>query len=373
MAEQKHTNYTGGPAWEGGMPSGSSSSSSGGGGPAEEVLGYSELFSGMLEAQAASYEMAAEAAIKMSEYNTSQFNKWAVMAGNAALSGQQLANQAMRDAYYGNLARVDPNWNENVLGTEREVISTINAAAEEYLTGELPQDVQNEIERMRAELGIMGGQFGGGHSAANYATARDLGLTSLQLQQYGLGLKGDVMTLASRYGGDVLKFMPPMADPTSLYSTNLSLLAGGGQINPTQALTTAANVGMFNAEMAWNAELSALNAGMDLFSTMKVHEANMAMANAQKTAGIFGGIGSGIGAGIGAYAAFSAISDRRLKRNVRKLGKLLGFNLYSFRYLWSDRRHVGFMAQEVQKTRPDAVFRIGKFLAINYGRLLAGG
>ncbi len=49
-------------------------------------------------------------------------------------------------------------------------------------------------------------------------------------------------------------------------------------------------------------------------------------------------------------------SDRRLKTGVVWLATLEnGFNLYKFRYLWSEVEYVGVMAQEVLATRPDAV------------------
>ena len=49
-------------------------------------------------------------------------------------------------------------------------------------------------------------------------------------------------------------------------------------------------------------------------------------------------------------------SDRRLKKNIIKLGEYIkGINFYSFEYLWSPVRHFGFMADEVKKIMPEAV------------------
>jgi hypothetical protein len=53
------------------------------------------------------------------------------------------------------------------------------------LRGELPADVQQQIQRSTAGRALAGG-FGGGTGFGRALTARDLGLTSLQLQNQGL-------------------------------------------------------------------------------------------------------------------------------------------------------------------------------------------
>jgi hypothetical protein len=68
----------------------------------------------------------------------------------------------------------------------------------------------------------------------------------------------------------------------------------------------------------------------------------------------------------------SAMSDSRLKRVVQKLGKLAnGLNVYRFKYLGMPETHVGVMAQEVARVRPDCVIKTGSgYLAVDYGKLL---
>ena len=73
-----------------------------------------------------------------------------------------------------------------------------------------------------------------------------------------------------------------------------------------------------------------------------------------------------IGSAIGALPFFS---DVRLKRDIVKTGTWRGFNKYLFRYLWSDAVYEGVMAQEVERTRPDAIKEIGGFKAVNYAVL----
>lgn len=75
-----------------------------------------------------------------------------------------------------------------------------------------------------------------------------------------------------------------------------------------------------------------------------------------------------------AIAAMMAFSDKRLKKDITKLPeKLNGHQLYSFRYKAEDDdapKTVGVMAQEVEKTRPDAVFKNSDGVrVVNYGAL----
>jgi endosialidase-like protein len=65
-------------------------------------------------------------------------------------------------------------------------------------------------------------------------------------------------------------------------------------------------------------------------------------------------------------------SDIRLKEDITPLARLdNGLELYRFRYKGGDRTtYVGVMAQEVQKIKPDAVWREHSgYLVVNYDRL----
>lgn len=75
-----------------------------------------------------------------------------------------------------------------------------------------------------------------------------------------------------------------------------------------------------------------------------------------------------------AAAAMMAFSDKRLKKDIEPTGETLnGHNLYSFRYKGApddSPKTVGVMAQEVEKTRPDAVFKNPDGVrVVNYGAL----
>lgn len=83
-----------------------------------------------------------------------------------------------------------------------------------------------------------------------------------------------------------------------------------------------------------------------------------------------GGLFSLGGSLAGAMPWSSWISDRRLKRHIKKLrDDPRGFGIYEFRYLWDKTLHIGVMADEVEKIIPEAVFNIGDVKAVDYGRI----
>lgn len=72
----------------------------------------------------------------------------------------------------------------------------------------------------------------------------------------------------------------------------------------------------------------------------------------------------------GIFSAIPIFSDRRLKRAVRRIGSIGGIPVYSFKYLLGRIRHVGVMAQDVAKLRPDALGPTrGGYMTVRYDRL----
>jgi hypothetical protein len=64
-------------------------------------------------------------------------------------------------------------------------------------------------------------------------------------------------------------------------------------------------------------------------------------------------------------------SDERLKEGIEPVGaEVAGNPVYEYSYKDDpDTRHIGVMAQDVLKTRPDAVVPMGKYLGVNYRKL----
>lgn len=91
-------------------------------------------------------------------------------------------------------------------------------------------------------------------------------------------------------------------------------------------------------------------------------------ANQQQKAASLGGLyGLGGSAIMGAGLAFS---DRRLKTDIHRIGTTTGGNaLYRYRYKGDTAPHIGVMAQELKKTQPDAVVKLGGFYAVDYDKV----
>lgn len=63
-------------------------------------------------------------------------------------------------------------------------------------------------------------------------------------------------------------------------------------------------------------------------------------------------------------------SDRRLKRNIKRIGThRLGIGIYEFDYVW-DEHAIGLMADEVKTVMPEAVTRDPSgYDMVDYGKL----
>ena len=78
-------------------------------------------------------------------------------------------------------------------------------------------------------------------------------------------------------------------------------------------------------------------------------------------------------AGLGMQAAGMYFgSDRRLKHGIKRIGTLAnGLGVYTYRYLWSRMAHIGVMADEVERVRPEAVKTALGFKVVNYDLAVA--
>lgn len=90
----------------------------------------------------------------------------------------------------------------------------------------------------------------------------------------------------------------------------------------------------------------------------------------QARQGILGGL-------FGLGSKLIGLSDRRAKKDIEKVGKVDDIDLYSFRYrkgMGDGKAHVGVMAQDVEKTHPEAVSRRSDGMRqVDYGKLFQIG
>ena len=108
--------------------------------------------------------------------------------------------------------------------------------------------------------------------------------------------------------------------------------------------------------------------GLNLGAAQRSNQLAAASANAQAKAAQQAAIMGLIGDGAKAAATAGMMSDRRLKTDIKKVGKTdSGLPVYTYKYKGDNVVHMGVMAQDVEKVTPEAVEEIGGFKAVNYG------
>lgn len=140
----------------------------------------------------------------------------------------------------------------------------------------------------------------------------------------------------------------------------------GQQERQYQQLFNLANLGQASAaQQAANIQGSASNIANLLGQSANAYAAGqMGAANARAQA--FGGLLQ-MGTTLGAA---SMMSDRRVKEDIKRVGETdSGLPVYTFRYKGDSTVHMGVMAQDVEKSNPDAVTEINGIKHVNYGAL----
>jgi hypothetical protein len=125
------------------------------------------------------------------------------------------------------------------------------------------------------------------------------------------------------------------------------------------------------AQMGWNKETGIGNAN----ANAELAKYN-ASGNIWNMLGSVGSMGTSGGGTLGGNAmsglgslAMSIFSDERLKEDIEEVGHLYdGQPVYRYRYIGSPAFQIGLMAQDVEKTRPDAVTEIGGYKAVRYDK-----
>ena len=112
----------------------------------------------------------------------------------------------------------------------------------------------------------------------------------------------------------------------------------------------------------------ALEFGSSMFSPLLGGSSSKSVGPSEGIAGSLGGGLMGLGeiGGLEGLTAMFAMSDKRIKKNIKKIGKAdNGLDIYYFEYKNSDAPQIGFMAQDVEKVMPEHVIEIDGYKAIN--------
>lgn len=268
------------------------------------------------------------------------------LAKKTTLSTATDLNAYMKSAYESTLDSLMPTWREDILGASATSQQYINALTEKFKTdvlpsamaaanelsaqalsnvsaqlrGELPDDVAAQLKRTAAETAQ---QIGVRGQAAQYLTARDLGLTSLQLQQTGLANAAGALAIApNAYNSfaDTLSnpvksatnvtnllnaYKAPTVDVQSLLNANQTQLGNAALTSADSTMNSLAST----VANAGSLAQSATNSGLEYTSQQYWNNLNLQLQQqalkAQKQASNYQLLGSVISgaAQVGAAAA----------------------------------------------------------------------
>ena len=160
-----------------------------------------------------------------------------------------------------------------------------------------------------------------------------------------------------------------------------------GAFNMAQNFYTAPGLqALGNAPLSYQAGQNQLQMGLGAIGSAVPQMinpdtgANLGMANranivaaqgaqASATGSALGGLFQGIGSAAAAAAPFM-LSDKRLKTDIKKVGKTNdGLPVYTYKYKGDNKTQMGVMAQDVEKKNPSAVKTIDGFKAVNYSKV----
>jgi hypothetical protein len=154
----------------------------------------------------------------LSQYTNQQSQLPAVQ--NFATAQNTGANQAYQQGLYNSM----PGMQQNIaqFGTNTTAL----------LNGQIPQDVQTQVENSAAYSALAGGY--GGSGMAHALTARDLGQTSLSLQQQGASNLGQQFQMAGALN-------PSNLTPSSLFYSPQTILSSDQQADLINQQVNAQN------------------------------------------------------------------------------------------------------------------------------------
>jgi hypothetical protein len=257
-----------------------------------------------------------------------------------------------------------PYFNEATEATRSGMASVMpgELEIEQYMNPFQQQVIDTTMDRMRqeqeqAQSGALGtaissGAFGGdraGIAAANLAQQQNMATGSTLA---GLNAQNFMQALQTAQQQQGLNLGAEQANLARLLSGGQQM-AGLGQA--AQGMNLQGAEAQINAgTLAQQTEQAGLSALYNQFQQQQAYPFQVAQ--------FLGNIAMGTGALSGSTTQttqpYSFFSDRRLKHDIKRIGKTdEGMPIYTFKYKGDDseQTHVGFMADEVEKHHPDAV------------------
>jgi hypothetical protein len=253
----------------------------------------------------------------------------------------------------------------NMFGSSRQGIAE-GRAIDSYMqeAGDIATELQ--MNNFNQGLGAMLSSLNAGRSAGQAAVGAGL----------GAGGEGSGQLLGAATEG--LSLSPSLAQLSFLPGLTQEAVGAMGQREQQALLSEQAD--RFTTEQMLPfmqaQDIAQLAFGMPGGTASSISQQNPAFSPMQTGLGLmmslpmlFGGGGGGMGLGAGLLGLLGG-SDRRLKKNIRKIGETNGVNIYSFDYLTNEdgTDWIGVMSDEV----PHAIVgQINGYDFVDYGRIAA--
>jgi hypothetical protein len=258
----------------------------------------------------------------------------------------------------------------NVQGNLNTLQSQLTPYADGSQIGNNPA-LAAQLAQIQTDVGnSVNGQFA--------AAGRDF--SGANQQAYGRGVAaGEAPVIAAQYNQDVANQLNAANALYNAGNTTAGTLSGlqqnflanqGQGVTASQSALAAQNYGA-NATLAEEAQRRGIPVqALGVLSQIGVPIAGLGSQTNGTTTGTqdLSGVDqfSKIAGGIGNILKFLP-SDTRLKEDIEQVGTLFdGTPVYGFRYKGAPAYHIGLMAQDVEKTTPDAVIEINGYKAVDY-------
>ncbi|WP_339072906.1 tail fiber domain-containing protein [Sinorhizobium meliloti] len=262
---------------------------------------------------------------------------------------QQAYNQLLGSGQFTNTAQAQQygqNANNMQLGNA--------AQQQQFGQNQAQQQANNTAQQQKFSQGLAGAQFGNDALQQQYQNQNTSTAANNALADQGFNAQQSKFNLQNQQRAQYLN--EQYAQRNQPINEIIGLMSGA-QVNSPSFVPTQSNP-MPTVDYAGLVQQDYAN---------KMGAYNTQQANMQS---MFGGM-------LGFGGQLASLSDKRAKKDIKKVGELKGHGLYEYSYRGKHndgKRHIGVMAQEVEKKRPDAVSRRPDGLRqVNYGALFNAG
>lgn len=239
----------------------------------------------------------------------------------------------------------------SALGAAPEISEDVRLAQRDRLLQRMAPDQERDLARLESRLAAQG--IGIGSEAYNE-----------EMRRYQRGLN-DARLSADIQAGNEMARMYGLESTARDRAINEMIQQRTQPLNELAAMMTGVQVQQPSYISTPAAQVNPTDIIGATYGSANIASQNWA-AEQQRRAAEMQALADA-GASLGTMAMYKW-SDRRLKRNIRRIGEWRGHALYAYEYAWGEPS-VGVMAQEVARTRPGAVRAINGYLAVNYGAL----